>query len=466
MLADRIYDAVIVGAGVSGSFIANAFTQAGMKCVLLEAGRSFRSDEYPDNELDANALLYWGGGIELNKDASIGLLRPKAVGGGSIVNQALLDRFDDDAFDSWREASGVSFLTRAAMDPWYDAASSQISIRTVPEEHANGNAVIFRDGFAANGYRCAPLERAQADCRFEDGNCCIECLRGCPIDSKQSTAVTVLPRARAAGLEIVSQFEALLVEPGDVVTVRGRDAGGAAAAYRGRRLILGAGAIGNSRLLLLSGLEKKLPALGHNFYTHPQYMSLAIYDEPVNAHRGPMQSYKSADPGFRANGFKLENVFAGPVGVAMLVPAFGAEHMRRMRSITHMGCIEVAVRDTNPGRVTVSSSGKPVIDKTLNDEDRRRRDRGLEAIRNIFRATGAREIIEGNVAIGLHLMGGCNMGVDAARSVVAPDFRLHGFDNIHAADSSVFPNAPGINPSFTIMAMSCRAADEIMRQAR
>src|SRR6185503_7874719 len=84
----RSYDAVIVGAGVSGSFIAHALTKAGMKCVVLEAGKDFQRDTYPRKEIDANAQLYWGGGIELTRDAGIGLLRPKAVGGGSIVNQA------------------------------------------------------------------------------------------------------------------------------------------------------------------------------------------------------------------------------------------------------------------------------------------------------------------------------------------------------------------------------------------
>ncbi len=466
MARDPIYDAVIVGAGVSGSFIANALTQAGMKCVLLEAGRSFASNAYPDNELDANGLLYWGGGIELTKDASIGLLRPKAVGGGSIVNQALLDRFDDDAFDSWRTRSGVDFLSRAEMDRWYDAAAENLSIQTVPEEHANGNARIFRQGFANNGYQCAPLERAQRDCRYEDGNCCIECLRGCPIDSKQSMPVTVLPRARAAGLTIVSHFEAGRIDHSrDEVSVYGRNADGSELRYRGRRLVLGAGAIGNSRLLLLSDFARSLPALGHNFYTHPQYMCLAVYDEAINAHRGPLQSYKSADPGFRKAGFKLENVFAGPVGVAMLVPAFGAQHMRDMRDITHMACIEVAVRDTHAGTITVAGNGRPIIDKTLDGEDRQRRDRGLEAIRNIFTSTGAKKIIVGNIAIGLHLMGGCSMGTDAERAVTTPDFHLHGYDNIHVADSSVFPDAPGINPSFTIMALSCRAATQIVRAA-
>ncbi len=460
------YDAVVVGAGVSGSFIVDALTRAGMKCVLLEAGQSFTKETYPRNELDANSQLYWGGGIELNKDATIGLLRPKAVGGGSIVNQALLDRFDDSAFDAWREASGVDFLNRRDLDPWYDRVANEISISTVPEQYRNGNAEIFRRGFANNGYRCAPLVRGQTDCHFEDGNCCIECLMGCRIDSKQSMAVTVLKRAREAGLQIVPQFEAQRVEHrDDVVTVTGTT-GGATASYRGRILVLGAGAIGNSRLLLASGFDKKLPALGYNFYTHPQYMILGVYDEPVNAHRGPLQSYKSNDPSFRRAGFKLENVFGPPVAISMLLPGFGAAHQRRMKQITHMACIEVAVRDTNPGRIRVNKRGQASIEKRLNAEDERRRDRGRAAIHNIFLSTGVKEIIEGNIAIGLHLMGGCNMGTDPTRSVTSPDFRLHGMRNIYTADSSIFPNAPGINPSFTIMALSLQAADRIIKDVR
>jgi len=461
-----IYDALIVGAGIGGSFAARALSEAGLKCVMLEAGRQYTRESYPRTEVDANSQLYWGGGIELTKDANIGLLRPKVVGGGSIVNQALLDRFDDDAFDSWRAASGIAFLTRAELDPWYDRAATQIAVSTVPERYANGNAEVFRNGFLRNGYRYAPLVRAQADCHFEDGNCCIECLMGCRIDSKQSMPVTVLKRARAAGLEVVVEFEARRVDHRpDVVSVSGDGADGAAT-YQGKLLVLAAGAIGNSRLLLASGFDKRLPALGQNFYTHPQFMNLGVYDKPINAQHGPLQSYKSDDPGFRRSGFKLENVFAPPVAVAMLVPGFGRAHMGRMREITHFACIEVAVRDTNPGRIRVNSRGTAVVEKRLNGEDRERRDRGLNAIRNIFLATGAREIIEGDLAIGLHLMGGCNLGVDPTRSVTGPDFRLHGFDNVYAVDSSLFPNAPGINPSFTIMALAGMAGDRIRRDLR
>jgi len=461
------YDAVIVGAGVSGSYIADELVRAGMRCVMLEAGKLFRRDTYPRKEIDANAQLYWGGGIELTRDAAIGLLRPKVVGGGSIMNQALLDRFDDLAFDAWREESGVPFLTRRDLDPWYDRVAERISIRTVPEVYRNGNAEVFRRGFEYNGYRCAPLERAQRDCRFQDGNCCIECLMGCRIDSKQSTPVTVLKRALEGGLELVPEFEAtrVLVER-DQATVQGTDASGARASYSGRILVLAAGAIGNTRLLLASPVAARLPALGERFYTHPQYMTLGVYDEPIDAHRGPLQSYKSDDPTFRRGGFKLENVFAPPVAIAMLVPGLGAAHQRRMRDVTHLACIEVAVRDTNPGRIRLGRQGTAIVDKTLNDEDRRRRARGLQAIRNIFHATGAREIIEGNIAIGLHLMGGCNVGTDPARSVTSPAFHLHGLPNVYAGDSSIFPNAPGINPSYTIMALSLMAADRIVRDVR
>src|SRR4029079_7982914 len=113
----------------------------------------------------------------------IGILRPKAVGGGSIVNQALMDRFDHAALDSWREVSGIGDLSPEGLAPWYDEAERRISITTVPVEYRNGNAEISRGCFASNGYRWAPLKRAQRDCRCGDGNDCIECLGGCRIDS-------------------------------------------------------------------------------------------------------------------------------------------------------------------------------------------------------------------------------------------------------------------------------------------
>jgi choline dehydrogenase-like flavoprotein len=458
-----MYDVVFVGAGISGPFIAHELCKAGLNCLMLEAGKYFTRQSYPGNDLDGTSQLYWSGGMELGRDCKIAFLRPKVVGGGSVVNQALVDRFDDDAFDAWRSQSKVDFFSTAQMAPWYDKAESELIIQTVPEEFWNGNAHIFRQGFEKLGFRYAPLRRACRQCHFEQGNCCIECLNGCRIGSKQSTPETVLKEALRLGLVLEPEVEATHIHASsDQVAVDGVAAGRGKVRYHGRHLVLAGGAIGNSRLLLNSGFGKRLPAIGRNFYCHPQYMNFGIYDRPIRAHTGAFGAIKSDDQTFRKSGFKLENVYAGPAGIAMLLGAYGRAHHRYMEQLPHFAGIEVSTRDTTPGRIAVDAKGKAVIYKSRNGEDMARYKRGVQAVDEIFRVTGAREIVHGTFSIALHLMGGCAMGADAATSVVDPEFRLHGFNHIYAADSSIFPNAPGINPSLTIMALSKKAAAEIL----
>lgn len=458
------YDMIIIGAGVSGCFMAKEYTDAGLNCLLLEAGKHFKKSTYPRKEIDANSQLYWSGGIELNTRADIGILRPKAVGGGSIVNQALLDRFDDLALDSFKEVSGVDFFTKEAMKPYYDEVEKDIAQQEIPEEHRNKNANIFVEGFKKNGHRCAPLVRAQKNCRYEDGNDCIECLAGCRIDSKQSMSITVLPKALEQGLTLESEVEVLTIkESGDVVRVTCKDRYGDIKTYKAGNLTLASGAIGNSKILLNSGFGKFNKNIGKNFYTHPQFMSLAIYDQEINAHKGPFQAMKSADPDFRLNRFKLENVFGPPVAISMLLPGIAGSHQSLMKKITRMACIEVAIRDQNPGQIKVNSKGRSIIKKDMDHRDLKSKAKGLEAIHNIFHSTGAKKIIDGNFNIGLHLMGGCGIGTEAKSSAVNPDFCLHGKKNIFVADSSIFPNAPGINPSLTIMALSKMASEKITK---
>lgn len=463
--SQQLYDMIIIGAGVSGCFLAMDFTAAGMNCLLLEAGKYFDKDAYPTQEIDANAQLYWSGGIELNQTADIGFLRPKAVGGGSIVNQALIDRFDDKALDSWQEESGVDFFQTNSMTPWYEKAENEINIEEIPAEYRNNNARIFIEGFEKNGYKCAPLKRAQNNCCYEEGNDCIECLFGCRIDSKQSTPITVLPKALSNGLSLLSEFEVQYIDfQGDIVRVHGVDKEGHHRTFRAGNLSLASGAIGNSKILLNSGFQKKNRNIGNNFYTHPQYMCLALYDEQINAHKGPFQAMKSDDPEFRINRFKLENVFTPPAAIALMLPEIGRRHLSYMKQITHMACIEVAIRDQNPGRISVDSKGGLKIKKVLGKRDKEAKKKGLEAIYNIFHSTGAKEIIHTSFDIGLHLMGGCKMGTDPKKAVIDPEFKLFGHKNIFCADSSIFPNAPGMNPSLTIIALSKMAGETIPRR--
>ncbi len=458
-----MYDFAIIGSGVSGGRIAYELTKGGAQCVLLEAGREFHRGTYPGNEMDYTTQMFWNGGLEVTRDGRVGLLRGKCLGGTSVVNQADLDRFDELALTDWRDRSGCEFFNLGEMNRLYEYLVTHLAMGEIAPEHYNANARVFLRGLERLGYGWHPLVRAQTDCALAHGSDCIVCLGGCPRDAKQSALVTTIREARRAGMPVETEFEAqqLLVQS-DRVVVRGIQHG-ARREIVAARAVLAAGALGNTALLMRSPeIAAKLPALGHKFCCHPQLMSYGVFEEPVDSHKGALQSVQTHDERLRRAGIKLENVFAPPIATAMLMPGIGRRHARHMRRYRHLASIEVAIRDDPIGRIRLDRRQRIVVDKPLSRDDRGRLDSGRQLIKELLVAGGAREVIECRQAYGLHLMGGCAIGIDATTSVVSPDFQMHGHPRLWAADSSIFPSAPGINPSFTIMALSYTASQSML----
>lgn len=60
---------------------------------------------------------------------------------------------------------------------------------------------------------------------------------------------------------------------------------------------------------------------------------------------------------------------------------------------------------------------------------------------------------------GGHIMGTTRMGDSPSTSVVDRDCRVHGYDNLFVAGSSVFPTGGYANPTLTIVALTLRLAD-------
>lgn len=62
---------------------------------------------------------------------------------------------------------------------------------------------------------------------------------------------------------------------------------------------------------------------------------------------------------------------------------------------------------------------------------------------------------------GYHHMGTTRMSVDPETGVVDGDCRVHNYQNLYVAGSSVFPTSGWANPTLTIMALSLRLADHL-----
>ena len=62
---------------------------------------------------------------------------------------------------------------------------------------------------------------------------------------------------------------------------------------------------------------------------------------------------------------------------------------------------------------------------------------------------------------GGHIMGTTRMGTSPSNSVVDRDCRVHGYDNLFVAGSSVFPTGGYANPTLTIVALCLRLADTL-----
>lgn len=70
------------------------------------------------------------------------------------------------------------------------------------------------------------------------------------------------------------------------------------------------------------------------------------------------------------------------------------------------------------------------------------------------------EIKKGVVDV-FHLMGGTQMGTDESRSVVDGNLKVHGIENLYVSSCSVYPAGGTSNPTYTLMCLCLRLAEQL-----
>jgi choline dehydrogenase-like flavoprotein len=116
--------------------------------------------------------------------------------------------------------------------------------------------------------------------------------------------------------------------------------------------------------------------------------------------------------------------------------------------------------------------GRPVayIIKDWHSHDVALMDRLADQCRNILASGGVTVDLSWGAVFGKdelarcanHIMGGARFGTDHRDSVLDPDCKAWGFDNLYVTDGSFMPTSGGANPTLTIEANAFRVADMLL----
>lgn len=485
-------DFCVVGSGAGGSMAAAVLAQAGARVVVVEEGGHYTRKDFNMQEAWAYPALYQEKGNRATEDLAITVLQGRAVGGGTTVNWTSSFRTPDRTFALWASRHGVVGLDSATLAPHFAAVEERLSIREGNPDDVNANNRKLLEGARKLGWQPELIRRSVKGCARLG-----YCGMGCPIDAKQSAAITYLPDALAAGAVVFTNARAKLVESdrgrATGVVCEVKDAPGAApmaaapaarrfVVYARRGVVLAGGAINTPALLQRSKIGSR-SVVGRRTFLHPTVPLLALYDEPIEGFYGAPQSvacHHFADRGDRV-GYFLETAPLHPMLSAVAFPGFGEGQQRMMARLAHaQATIALLIdghHDDEGGRVTADIDGRIRLSYPLAPV---LREAAADAIKNMARlqlAAGAREVMtlhedavvirsEADLAkldgvvfgpnrhalFSAHQMGGCRMGEDPKRAVVNSRGRHHEIQNLWVVDGSIFPTALGVNPQLSIYA--------------
>jgi len=330
--AERTYDAIVVGSGISGGWAAKELTEKGLRTLVLERGRDVKHGDYPTAMMESwefpgrnrlsvadlakqekqsrtgytthPASAHWFVNDLENPYSEVqrfDWMRGYHVGGRSLLWGRQSYRWSDLDFEAnARDGHGVDWPIRYQdIAPWYDYAErfagisgSREGLPQLPdgqflppmqmnclERQVKERIAKAFDGRAMIIGRCANLTQphnGRGNCQYRN-----RCIRGCPFGAYFSSNAATLPAAYATGKLTLRPFSivtGLIYDPKTqkATGVRILDAQtNRTSEYFARVIFLCASAIASTFILLNSkserfpnGLGNDSGELGHNLMDH------------------------------------------------------------------------------------------------------------------------------------------------------------------------------------------------------
>ncbi len=483
-------DFVVIGTGAAGGAAAKVLAEAGHEVVIIEEGRYVGTSEFKDTVYDATLNMFRDTGTLTAMGKAITLiLQGRCVGGSTAINAAICWRIPEDVYEQWTGKWGLSgAIPRAELDDCFETIEDELNIHPVEKGVMGLNNDLMAKGAAALGIPGRIIPRNEKGCTGTG-----RCLTGCPNDAKLSTNVAYIPRALDQGARLYTSCRAERIQILDgrakVVHAAFKDP------YSGKgthtlkvharkAIVVAASALQTPNLLRQSGIGLKSGHLGEHFQAHPGASMAGLFPHEVRMWEGATQGWDT-DHYRISDHIKFEAISLQPELAAVRIPGVGAEFMKGLADYSKMAVWACAIHSQAEGRVRPAGN-HPKVKFNVTEADMKGCAKGLGILGRMMFAAGADAVFPGvhgmphkisrehqhqldnfpldprcYTMLMTHMFGTTRMGTDPKKSVVGPDFQVHGTPGVYVVDSSVFPTNLGVNPQHTIMAMATLASRRI-----
>lgn len=475
-------DVVIIGSGAGGAVLAHAMAAQGREVLMLERGDYVEPKDMNEDEADMLSKLYADGALQLTRDFQFQVLQGSCVGGTTVINNAVSFDLPDAVLAQWNDPQGLNAgLDAGQLQASFAQVRALLHIQPQAHEHLNKGARPFEAGIEKLTLGQAPNVFDVVDANIQDCYGCGYCNIGCQFGKKLSMLDTVLPAIQAQygpeALRIVSgcRAEKLQRNGSTITAVECTLADGRRLEVRGKTIVVAAGAVSSSILLLRSKVGNK--RVGKQLAFNIGSPVTGVFKERLNAYEGlQISHYLLQTP---SRGYVLETWYNPPVAQALTMPGWFEDHYANMLRYDHLSSVGVltpsasnaVVRNTGllgrdikykptgddlghvveglimAGKILFAGGAASVMPHTW-DYHEFADASALEQLRDIVRKPG-------DITLGTgHPQGGNRLSKDEDRGVVNPEFQVFGYDNLYICDASVFPSSIGVNPQLTVMALA------------